>query len=158
MNFAWNIRVWIERFLPYFLRNAVLTAWLYVLLKPVDDLHALFLAKSTDIDDKTKYTGQQRVLAELLNKKFGSTRIYITTDSDTLRHFTAYSEAEAGFTERLYSEAEPNRPAIVYSELNSLDGRFTVHVPSSLSVSEVMIKGWVNYYRIAGTSFTIRYF
>lgn len=161
MNYNWDIRAWIERTLPYFLRSTALVAWLYVLLKPLETLHGYFIITANDIDTKLRYNSQQKVFAAVLNNLFDNSarRIYVTTDSDYNPTAVVFSESESNATMVVFSESEPDATAIIYSDLEvEKAGYFTVHVPTSLSSKEAEISQWVKYYKLAGTEFTIKYF
>ena len=161
MKYTWNIRDWIERNLRYDLRIDFWVAWLYVILKPIATLHNAFLEQSKDWDYKTKYTAQQGVLADLLNTIYDDSqkRIYITTDSNSVTTAIVFDEGETGQTAVVFDEGETGATMVVYDEdEQGLSGRFTVHVPSSLTGSEVGISQWVNYHKVSGTDFTIKYF
>ncbi len=161
MIYLWNIKDWIERILPYFLRNAVSVAWLYVLIKPVETLHGLFLTVAAELDYKLKYTSQQKVLAALLNNVFDDTlrRIYIITNSDGSPVYYIYKIVEGEPPLYVYKTTESASPRYVYTiPEQTASGQFTVYVPTALSASESLIIARVNYYKLAGTSFTIKYF
>ncbi|KAB2918675.1 MAG: hypothetical protein F9K23_00630 [Bacteroidetes bacterium] len=161
MIYLWNIRDWIERVLPYFLRDAKNIAWLYVLLNPVETLHGFFLSTAGELDYKLKYNSQQKVLAALLNNVFDDTlrRIYIVTNSDGSPVYYLYKIVEGEPPLYVYKTSESASPRYVYTIPEQIvSGQFTVYVPAALSVSESLIIARVNYYKLAGTTFTIKYF
>jgi hypothetical protein len=161
MKYSWNIRLWIEKTLPWFMAMPTRIAWLYVLLKPLENIHARFTSLNTDLDLKVKYSSQQLLFAAVLNKIFdnGLKRIRVQTDSDSLPVIYVKFKAE-DVVPQLYSylksEAKPVKYIYNKSEYDNTAG-FTVYVPNSLSGIEPRIRGWIDYYKLAEKTYTIIY-
>lgn len=70
MNYNWDIRLYITRYLPSVLRTTQRVAWLFSLMKPVKDLHDSFLSWMSEKREEASYTGQTIVVEYILNKRY----------------------------------------------------------------------------------------
>lgn len=160
MKYTWNIRSWVSRNLSYDLRIEFWVSWFYILLKGIETAHGWFLSSSNSWNYQVKYSSQQKVLSGLLNNIFdnSSRRIYVTTNSDSIKQAVLWDEADSG-AEVIFSETETGSTMVIWDEndLGNFNG-FTVHVPASLSTNEARIKGYINNYKLAGTTYLIKYF
>ena len=158
MFYRFDIDKWIIHLLPPDLRKASIYAFLRAMLYPVKLLQASFYAYKTGIDTQLAYCAFTNYLERFLNGLFyfEYNAIYIT-DVENERVFLAFSSEPA---DPVYMSFEDETPATPL-ELTSLNpdlitGRFVVHVPSVLSEADrATVYDWVNYYKLAGTAFTM---
>lgn len=160
MKYTWNIRFWVERILPSFLRKPIQIAWIYSLLKPLDDLNQDFLDKVLFLDRKSKFNSQQMKFAHVLNDVFDSSsrRIRVETVSKSVQATYIFLSSENETPEYVFLASEGQTPLYLRTkqELDELKG-FVVYVPSSLSSEEARLKSWINYYKLADKTYKIIY-
>lgn len=160
INYEWDISAWVNRMLVDFLRTAKQKAWLEVLLSPLADLHALFLLVNADIDLKTRYNSQQKRFAAVLNLKLdpAQNRIRVITGSDAKPLPYTYFKNEGKPKRYIYFNDEGATPPHIYFEHEHFDqALFIVFAPASLAADEIRLKAWINYFKLANTSYIIIY-
>lgn len=149
---------WIIHLLPPVLRKTSIYAFLRCMLYPVKQLQGAFLAYKNGVDRSLTYNAFNDYLERFLNGLFffEYKAIYIT---DVEYDWTALSyQSEA--VNPVYMSFQDESPATAL-ELSSMDpsaitGSFVVHVPAALSQADIAtITNWVNYYKMAGTVFTV---
>lgn len=161
MSYTWNIRSYIERNLPIKRRQEKFIAWLYSLLSPLEYLAGDYFVLKRNIDFKTKYNSQQKVLESLLNQLFDSTlnRITVDTYSDAYAPQFMYYKTEGTNPKFQYFRTESVPADYIRFRAESVNLRlFNVNVPSALSTEEVAIKSWLDTLKLAGTRYEIVYF
>jgi len=157
MNYDWDIRDWVERNLRSFFRRAFWIAWFYALLKPVEDLHALFKAWSDETDFNTKYSSQQIVLAHLLNDLYDPTNRLIRVETVSDGKVVPFIKQPAEILPQVYvyqpSEATP---LYIWQWTELYDGvNFRVMVPTALSADVPKITARVRMYALAGMKWEV---
>lgn len=158
MFYHFDVDKWIIHLLPPALRKASIYAFLRCMLYPVKQLQQAFLAYKESIDRQLTYNAFNDYLERFLNGLFffEYKAIYITDVEYTRARLSFESEA----VNPVYMSFQDETPATAL-ELSSLDpsaitGAFVVHVPAALSEADIAtVRNWVNYYKMAGTKFTI---
>lgn len=158
MFYHFDVDKWIIHLLPPVLRKASIYAFLRTMLYPVKQLQAAFLAYKTGVDRQLTYNAFQNSLERFLNGLFffEYDAIYIT---DVEREVTSLAfQSESVDPVYVSFEDEDTAAALQLSSLDPDDitGKFVVHVPAALSEADkATVINWVNYYKMAGTEFTI---
>lgn len=158
MFYHFDVDKWIIHLLPPCLRMASIYAFLRSMLYPVKQLQAAFLTYNTGVDRQLTYNAFQDYLERFLNGLFffEYKAIYITDVESERSYMTMESET----AEPAYMSFQ-NEDPVVPLQLSSLDpslvsGSFIVHVPAALSEANIAtVRSWVNYYKMAGTEFSI---
>lgn len=153
-----NLYAFAVRLLPTFLRKDVIKAVLWAILNPLDDLVGRFNSVVNESDRRLSHNSFTIYLEKFLNDLFGvQGLIYIT---DFINDWSIYlSMMEESYDYDLMTMREENLPTMVFPSEPpwTLKGRFIVNIPASLDSAENrnLISRWVNYYKFAGTNFTI---
>jgi hypothetical protein len=158
MFFLFDVDKWIIHQLPPILRRSGIYAFLRTLLYPLKQLQTTFLNYRSQVNRQLTYNAFQDYLERFLNSLFFfEGRVIYITDVETEVVYLAYaSESE----EDVYMSFVNETPAYPLN-LSSVDpsqitGQFVVHVPAALTEADVAtVTNWVNYYKMAGTQFTI---
>lgn len=158
MFFLFDVDKWIIHQLPPILRRSGIYAFLRTLLYPLKQLQTAFLNYRSQVNRQLTYNAFQDYLERFLNSLFFfEGRVIYITDVETEVVYLAYaSESE----EDVYMSFVNETPAYPLN-LSSVDpsqitGQFVVHVPAALTEADVAtVTNWVNYYKMAGTQFTI---
>jgi len=158
MFYHFDVDKWIIHLLPPILRKASIYAFLRSMLYPVKQLQDAFLAYKLGIDRQLTYNSSQNYLERFLNGLFffEYDAIYITDVESEVTSLAFQSES----VDPVYMSFQDEAPAaaLQLSSLNPDDitGKFVVHVPAALSEADkATVINWVNYYKMAGTEFTI---
>lgn len=158
MFYHFDVDKWIIHLLPPVLRKKSLYAFLRSMLYPVKQLQEAFLTYKSGVDTQLTYNSFQNYLERFLNGLFffEYNAIYIT-DVEDERVYLAYASETA---DPVYMSFQTETPAVPL-QLSSLSpdlitGKFIVHVPAALSAADrATVTNWVNYYKLAGTEFTL---
>ena len=158
MFFLFDVDKWIIHQLPPILRRSGIYAFLRTLLYPLKQLQTAFLNYRSQVNRQLTYNAFQDYLERFLNGLFFfEGRVIYITDVETEVVYLAYASESA---DDVYMSFVNETPA--YSlNLSSVDpsqitGQFVVHVPAALTEADVAtVTNWVNYYKMAGTQFTI---
>ena len=158
MFYHFDIDRWIIHVLPPVLRKTAIYAFLKVFLYPVKQLQEAFLTYISAVNNQLRYNSVTASLERFLNGLFffEYNAIYITESADSQVCLSFASESQAP----VYMSFSNETPATPLN-LSSLDpvfisGTFVVHVPAALSEADIaIITSWVNYYKFAGTEFSI---
>lgn len=158
MFYLFDVERWIIHLLPPVLRKASIYAFLRCLLYPVKQLQEAFTTYKTAVERQLTYNAFNDYLERFLNGLFffEGRAIYITDVEDDWAALSYQSEA----VEPVYMSFQNESPAtpLQLSSLNpnELTGEFVVHVPAALSQADIAtVQNWVNYYKMAGTIFSI---
>jgi len=159
MFYHFDIDKWIIHVLPPILRKNSIYAFLRAFLYPVKQLQEAFLAYVTAVNTRLQHNAGVASLEHFLNGVFffEDNAIYIT---DSIINRNVYLALSSESEEPVYMSFSSETPAIPV-ELSSLapdnvSGAFVVHVPAALSEADrAIVSDWVNYYKFAGTEFTI---
>ena len=144
--------------LPPSLRKQSIYAFLRCMLYPVKQLQSAFLAYRDGINRQLTYNAFENYLERFLNRLFffEYNAIYIT---DVELEWTDLAfQSESASPDYMSFQNESPASALQLSSMNpeTITGKFIVHVPALLSQADVaIITNWVNYYKMAGTEFTI---
>jgi len=158
MFYHFDIDKWIIHLLPPVLRRSAIYAFLRVLLYPLKQLQSAFLAYRAQVDRQLTYNSFKDYLERFLNGLFffEYKAIYITDVEIDAAALSFQSEA----VNPVYMTFINETPAVAL-QLSSTDpslisGKFTVHVPAALTEADIAtVTSWVNYYKMAGTQFTV---
>lgn len=158
MFYRFDVDRWIIHLLPPILRKASIYAFLRSMLYPVKQLQEAFLAYKESVDLQLTYNSFQNYLERFLNRLFffEYNAIYIT-DVELEKTYLAFQSETADKVYVSFQDETPASPLNLSSvPPDTVTGQFIVHVPSVLSEEErATIANWVNYYKMAGTEFTI---
>lgn len=158
MFYHFDVDKWIIHLLPPALRKASIYAFLRCMLYPLKQLQQAFLAYKVQVDRTLTYNAFNDYLERFLNGLFffEYKAIYITD----VEYDRAYLAFESEAVSPVYMSFQNETPAEAL-ELSSLDpsditGAFVVHVPAALSQADIAtVTNWVNYYKMAGTEFSV---
>ena len=158
MFYHFDVDKWIIHLLPPVLRRASIYAFLRSMLYPVKQLQEAFLSYKLGIDRQLTYNSFQNYLERFLNGLFffEYDAIYITDVE--LEETTLAYQSESVDPVYMSFQDETQAAALQLSSLNPDDitGKFVVHVPAALSEADrATVTNWVNYYKMAGTEFTL---
>lgn len=158
MFFLFDVDKWIIHQLPPALRRSGIYAFLRTLLYPLKQLQTAFLNYRSQVNRQLTYNAFQDYLERFLNGLFFfEGRVIYVTDVETEVVYLAYASESA---EDVYMSFV-NETTAYPLNLSSIDpsqitGQFVVHVPAALTEADVAtVTNWVNYYKMAGTQFTI---
>lgn len=158
MFYHFDIDKWIIHLLPPVLRKASIYAFLRTMLYPVKQLHSAFLAYKDAAVSQLTYNSFQNYLERFLNGLFffEYNAIYIT-DIELERAYLAFASESASPVYMSFQEESPAAAMQLSSAVPAqVSGKFIVHVPAVLSAADVnTVENWVEYYKMAGTEFTI---
>jgi hypothetical protein len=159
LRYGFNISNWIFRNLPFKRRTEASHKWIESLLAPLQELVDDFKAVSDDLDNKVKFSGQQKSLAFLLNNLFDNTdrRIRVETVSDIKPPVVMWHDSELDEGAILWHDSESSAAPIIWHDSEQTPYNYRVIVPASLSGDAVQITAWVNRYNIATKTFIIIY-
>lgn len=153
-----NIYAFAVRLLPTFLRKDVIKAFLWAILSPLDELLSRFNSAVGESDRRLSHNSFTIYLEKFLNDLFGvQGLIYIT---DFIDDWSVYlSMKEELYDYDIMTMREEDLPTIVLPSEppGTLRGHFMVNIPISLDTegNRALIARWVNYYKFAGTNYTI---
>lgn len=158
MFYHFDVDKWIIHLLPPILRKASIYAFLRSMLYPVKQLQAAFLTYKSGVDRQLTYNSFKDYLERFLNGLFffEYNAIYIT-DVETEGVYLSY-QSEAVDPVYISYQSEDPATAIQLSSIepDKVTGEFVVHVPAALSAADrATVTNWVNYYKMAGTQFTL---
>ena len=158
MLYRFDVDRWIIHQLPPILRRTAIYAFLRVLLYPLKQLASIFLAYKENVDRQLAFNGFADMMQRFLNDIFfyPDGTIYIT---DVVDSAVELSFQEEGFSP-VYMSFDDETPAASFYLASwppgETVGQFVVHVPETLSEEEIAtVRQWVEYYKFAGTMFTI---
>ena len=158
MFYHFDIDKWIIHLLPPVLRKASIYAFLRCMLYPVKQLQDAFLTYKTGVDRQLTYNAFQNSLERFLNGLFffEYKAIYITD----VEYDRAYLSLESEAVSPVYMSFQDASPATALNMSSlapsAVTGTFVVHVPAALSQADIAtVTNWVNYYKMAGTEFSI---
>ena len=158
MFYLFDVDRWIIHQLPPILRRSSIYAFLRVLLYPLKQMAETFRAYKELVDRKLSFNGFADMMQRFLNDLFfyPDGTIYIT---DVVDPVVALSFIEEGFDPVYMSfDDETTVASFVLASWppGETVGQFVVHVPETMSAADIAtIRQWVEYYKFAGTMFTI---
>lgn len=140
----------VQQLLGVIQRRVVRVAWLTAVLKPLRNLHDVFLAFTDQKTYEAKWNGQTIKLEKLLIDKFGA-GIYITNhvvevngafigEGDDVAFFVGAGNDNAQFLDVTYNIDSVN---------------FTVNVPAAITFVQSEMEAWINKYKMFGTTYEI---
>ena len=158
MFYHFDVNKLIIQLLPPPIRKLSIYSFLQAMLYPVKQLHATFAAYKFSVDRKLTYNSFQNYLERFLNGifYFDYKAIYITDEENSWTDL-AY-QYEGASPDYMSFQNEIPSSALELSSMNpdNTFGQFIVHVPAALSPADIAtVRNWVNYYKIAGTEFSI---
>lgn len=153
-----NLYAFAVRLLPTFLRKDVIRAILWTILNPLDELVGRFNTFVNESDRRLSHNSFTIYLEKFLNDLFGAKKLIYITDS--IDDWSVYlSMKEELYDYDIMTMHEEELPTIVLPSEppGALRGHFIVNIPALLDTEEnrALITRWVNYYKFAGTNFTI---
>lgn len=142
--------------LPPLLRRPAIYALLKCLMIAIAAVHEMFVKHRDKTVRQLNYNGQTISLEKYLNELFSlDNAIYITEYTSSNIYLSLASEN----TPKVYV-GNQNEGDIIYLSSASPEkvaGGFIVKIPAGLATEEniAIIRKWVDYYRMAGTIYTI---
>lgn len=158
MFFLFDVDKWIIHQLPPVLRRSGIYAFLRTLLYPLKQLQTAFLNYRSQVNRQLTYNAFQDYLERFLNGLFFfEGRVIYITDVETEVVYLAYASESADDVYMSFVNEDPSYSINLSSVAPSqITGQFVVHVPAALTEADVAkVTNWVNYYKMAGTQFTI---
>jgi hypothetical protein len=144
--------------LPPVLRKASIYAFLRCLLYPVKQLQETFTLYKTAVEQQLTYNAFNDYLERFLNNLFffEGRVIYITDVENVWPALSYQSESVSPVYMSLQNESPATPLQLSSINPNETYGAFVVHVPAALSEADIAtVTNWVNYYKMAGTVFSI---
>ncbi len=158
MSYRFDVDRWIIHQLPPILRRSAIYAFLKAFLAPVKQLQLAFQAWRESATRQVRSNAFVGTLEKRLNEVFFFTgNIIYITDESFGRFTLSFQEEEFPPVYMSNQGEDPETPAVLESfRPDDLIGRFIVHVPSTMSAADLaLVARWVNYYKMAGTEYTI---
>lgn len=158
MFYHFDIDKWIIHLLPPVLRKASIYAFLRCMLYPVKQLHEVFMAYKTGVDRQLTSNAFTDSLERFLNGLFffEYKAIYITEEEVDWTCLSFDDESADPVYMSFQNESPASALNLSSISPNTVTGDFIVHVPAALSSADIAtVRNWVNYYKMAGTEFTI---
>lgn len=158
MFYRFDVDRWIIHQLPPILRRTAIYDFLRVFMYPLKQLAETFHAYKEVVDRQLSFNGFSDMMQRFLNDLFffPDGTIYIT---DVVEPVVALSFIEEGFDPVYMSFADDDPPAsfvLASWAPGETVGQFVVHVPETMSEADIAaIRQWVEYYKFAGTMFSI---
>lgn len=160
--FDFDIDLMIKRLLPSRKRTAEHLDWIASILKGTRTAQTDLVAFRTDTLRTLSYNSQTLIFNKLLNDNCDPTlrRIYIDNSVDDLAESHCFKLSEGTFDSFAYKlSEEPFVGRYAFKILEYLIGYdFTVVVPAALTVKENTIRSLVNFYKLAGKRYLIKFF
>ncbi len=157
MFYNFDVIKWVRQQLPPMLRRDGLFALLQCLVWPLGYIYNLFALYIKGVRQQLSYNAFTIYLERFLNGLFGLDHgIYII---DYRIELTTYLAKHSEQMQPDYFSRYSETVDIVYiSNSDMLAGGFNIMIPASLATEDniALIKKWVNYYKFAGTTFTIK--
>lgn len=158
MFFLFDVEKWIIHQLPPILRRSGIYAFLRTMLYPLKQLQTAFLNYRSQVNRQLTYNAFQDYLERFLNGLFFfEGRVIYITDVKTELAYLAYASESAEDVYMSFVNEDPSYSLNLSSvDPSQITGQFVVHVPAALTEADVAtVTNWVNYYKMAGTQFTI---
>ena len=155
-----NIQAFCLKLLPPILRKDRILAFLRVLLSPLESILARFRNVVADTDVRLSHNSFTIYLEKFLNDLLDGEkrRIYIADVIDDLSVYLSMKDEADLYEDSMTLKAEDLDTLIVPSgKPDRLTGRFGVYIPKELDSesNRRLIKQWVDYYKMAGTNYSI---
>ncbi len=153
-----NVYAFAVRLLPTFLRKDVIKAFLWAILSPLDELLSKFNSAVGESDRRLNHNSFTIYLEKFLNDLFGvQGLIYITDFIDDWSVYLSMKEELYDYDIMTMREEDLSTIVLPSEPPGTLRGHFMVNIPISLDTEEnrALITRWGNYYKFAGTNFTI---
>lgn len=158
MFFLFDVDKWIIHQLPPILRRSGIYAFLRTMLYPLKQLQTAFLNYRSQVNRQLTYNAFQDYLERFLNGLFFfEGRVIYITDVKTEVAYLAYASESVEDVYMSFVNEDPSYSLNLSSvDPSQITGQFVVHVPAALTEADVAtVTNWVNYYKMAGTQFTI---
>ena len=144
-------------FLPYVIRKPKLKAWLIALTWPLRSLNSRFSFFSNNIRYQLIHTSQVIYIEKVLNERY--VKSYDPTDhDDTKRIYITEGSKKNPLYIFLDVEQKPLFLPKFINTQQELDNNwidFIIHVPWTIPFQEDYFKSLVDFYKLAGKTYTI---
>lgn len=150
VNYDIDFKKMVEQLLGALLRKTIRVAWLTACLKPVRNLHDIFLSFSNSIAEEIRWNGQTIVLEQLLIDKFGA-GIFITNNVNESNGALVGQNTDTAF----FVGAGPDNSNYIDVTYNISDFNFTVHVPGAIVFTQSQMEAYIKKYKLHGTTYNI---
>lgn len=152
-----DIPILIYQLTPRVLRKARVIAFLKAATKPFQTLNASLVQFGNEMELRSKYNSQTKVLEKLLNDTFDNETRRITIENSTLTGNVRLYNRNEGPPVYLWNRSEGEAPTYLFNYGSDYGYDFTVYVPTGVFSNNIMreIEGWVNWLRTAGSRYRI---
>lgn len=158
MFFHFDAEKFVLHQLPPVLRKESIYAFLKVLVFPIKQLAEAFKSYKLTVDRELTYNSFTDYLERFLNGLFFfEDGIIFITETENKQTSLSF-EYETAPTNYMSFQTESPATALMLKSIspNEITGSFQVNVPSVLSEADRdLVYDWVNFYKMAGTEFTI---
>ena len=140
----------IKQCLAIVLRKSKTISWLNACLKALRTVHDDFLSFTSSKLTEIKYNGQTFILQQLLINKFGA-GIYITNNQNSSNGFFIGSGTDIS----AFIATKSDVRSFIDTSYSVSQYSFTVHVSASITFVMSELVGYVNQYKMYGTTFNV---
>jgi len=158
MFYQFDVDKWAIHLLPPALRKTGIYAFLKVMLYPIKQLSATFMAYRSMVDRQLTYNAFTNYLERFLNGLFFfDDGVIFITEKQSERVYLSFENEQADAVYMSYQNETPASPMwLSLADPDTVSGSFIVNVPSILTEADkAAVYNWVNYYKMAGTEFSI---
>lgn len=158
MFYHFDVDRWIIHQLPPILRRTAIYAFLRVFMYPLKQLAETFYAYKLMVDRQLSFNGFADMMQRFLNDLFyyPDGTIYITDIVEPVLSLSFIGEGYEPVYMSFDDEEDPASFVLASWPTDDTIGQFVVHVPESMSEADIAtVRQWVDYYKFAGTLFTI---
>jgi hypothetical protein len=149
--------------IPIKIRKAKQNSWLATIFAPMDSLNQRFRNWAYNKRYVLSFTGQQIYLEHLLNDRFDAVGRGIYIDDPLINNqdiAVSFYRVENQISASVYYRNEPHTEisALFYRQEFNIVPHFIIYVPVNLHNNQVesLIRGLVNFYKIAGKHYLIK--
>lgn len=149
INYDIDFKKLVQQLLGTILRKTKRVAWLTACLKPLRNLHNLFLSFTDDRLYEVRFNGQTMILEQLLIEQFGP-GIFITNHILLNGAFIGENDDNSFF---IGANADNSQFIDVTYSIGGVN--FTVNVPAAIVFVQSEMEAIINKYKMFGTTYEI---
>ena len=154
MELNFDAKKIITLFLPSNKRTNLRVRWLFAILKPLRDVHVLFLSYVAGVKEEMKWNGQLILLQRYLNLKYGSGIIIENQDFQQKGILGYPCPDERNVTG--YDAENFNNPLCFGADEGFLSSvGFIVKVPSAIIFDHNEMRATIDFYQIGSSDYEI---
>ena len=148
----------IEITLPPFMRGINMLAFIFASIKPLNDIQILFYQFFEAKKYELTFNGQVIYLEHILNDQFDPVlrRIYIDS-VESLPNIYLFNSIEENEETYLFNNSAGELGLYLYNNLEyQSDNDFTVYVPIGLVYNEILMRYYLDKYKLASKQYNIQ--